>query len=100
MKLDPTEDKTSFVSKPGESRIWNVSVRGWLALIIVGSVCFCVLAVVGAATSVAISSGSMAPFADHSITAMWAGLKELSLLVLGYYFAKELQEYFGRKERP
>jgi len=93
------DDKTDFISKP-ESKVWSVSVRGWLALIIVGSACFAACSVILAAVSVAIYKGSFVGLGETAITTMFSGLKDLGLIAIGYYFAKDEREHFGRSRKP
>ena len=98
MKLGGTEDKTGIFERPaGESRVFNVSVRGWLALIIVGTACSCALSVVLAAVSVSILKSSLTPLSDPTVGLMFGGIKELGIFALGYYFAKDKEEHLRKK---
>ena|ERR1051325_6009749 len=97
VKLDtPTAEKTGFIAKPGESRLAGVSVRGWIALIIICSACAESVFIVGSAASVAFHNGSVTPLSDPTVSLMFSGIKDLALIVLGYLFAKE-EDHFKRK---
>lgn len=100
MKVEPTEDKTEFLSRAGESRMFNVSVRGWLAIFLIGSVCFAFLLHVLAAITVAIHSGDLATFNNESLKLQIAMAERLALVALGYYFGKEGNEHLSRKKQP
>lgn len=97
MKFSPTEDKTSFVERPGESRLLNVSVRGWLAILLIGSVSFSYLLHVLAAVSVAISGGNLSALNNESLNLQTAMSERLALVALGYYFGKA-EEHLSRKK--
>ena len=97
MKILGAEDKTDFITR--ESRIWNVSVRGWLAILIIGSVCFAGAALVLAHISIAIWSGSVLSLSDETLK-QWNGtIERLALVALGYYFGKEEREHLSRKKQ-
>lgn len=100
--MSQLEDKTDIIHKPlaAESRVWSVSVRGWLAIAIIGTICASTLSVVLAAVSVAIYTGSMQVLAGDPVTTMFSGLKELGFVALAYYFAKEEREHIGRPRKP
>jgi hypothetical protein len=90
------DDKTDFVTR--ESRVWNVSVRGWLAILIIGSVCFAGGALVLAHISIAIWNGSVLSLNDDTLK-QWNGtIERLALVALGYYFGKEEREHLARKK--
>ena len=97
MKNDPvTEDKTTMFTKGGESRIWNVSVRGWLAIIIVGTVCIDAVATSMACISTLLWSNSAAALESKHLIDVNRSTHELALITLGYYFGKA-DEYLSRK---
>jgi len=98
MKFSPTEDKTSFVERAGESRLLNVSVRGWLAILLIGSVSFAYLLHVFAAVSVAITSGNLAALNNESLNLQTAMSERLALVALGYYFGKAEEHLMSRKK--
>ena len=98
MKVDSTEDKTELFARPGESRMFNVSVRGWLAILLIGSVCFAFLVQMLTAASVAIYTGDMSAFNNELLKLQTAMAERLALVALGYYFGKEVNEHLSRKK--
>lgn len=99
MKLGSIEEKTGFIQRSGESQIFNVSVRGWLAIILIGSVCFSYLLQMMAATTIAIKTEDLAVFNNECLKLQIAMGERLALLALGYYFGKAA-EYLSRKKPP
>lgn len=96
-----TEDKTDFLNRDqGASRVFNVSVRGWLAILLIGSVCVAFVAHVLAAVSVSIYKGSMTVMDSDAIKLQIAMAERLALVALGYYFGKEEREHLRRGSRP
>jgi hypothetical protein len=96
--MNAVEDKTDFISRP-ESKVGGVSVRGWLALVIIFTACACALAVVLAAVSVSIYTGSLAALSNGAVSTMFSGVKELALIALGYYCGKGTSEHITRPVR-
>jgi hypothetical protein len=89
------EEKTGFLQR--ESRVWNVSVRGWLAIFLIGSVCVAFLGHVLASISLMIYSGNAAVMDGETLKLQVAMAERLALVALGYYFGKEDREQIKRK---
>jgi hypothetical protein len=97
MKLGATEEKTSFVERPGESRMFNVSVRGWLAILIIGTACINAAATYLACISILIWSGSTSAMDIKHLADVDKNIHDLALIAIGYYFSKA-EEHLGRKK--
>lgn len=98
MKLGATEEKTGFIEKPGESRMFNVSVRGWLAILIIGTACFDSIATTLACISTMIWDGAASALESKHLVDSTRYIHDLALIALGYYFGKEEREHLGRKK--
>lgn len=91
------EDKTEFVKrKQLPSHIFNVSVRGWLAIMIIGTACLDGVASILGCVSVFIWSGSGAVFENKHLVDVNRTMHDLALMALGFYFGKEEREHLGR----
>jgi len=77
--------------------MFNVSVRGWLAILLIGSACFGYLLHMLAATTIAIHNGDMAVFNNDFLKVQNAMAERLALVALGYYFGKA-EEHLSRKK--
>ncbi|SRR6266550_6874245 len=93
------EDKTSqFVRRTRlPSHIFNVSVRGWLAILIIGTACLDAIATILGCVSVLIWTGSVVVFENKHLLDVNRGIMELALVALGYYFGKEEREHLSAK---
>jgi hypothetical protein len=98
MNLGETEDKTAFIERPAESRVFNVSVRGWLAILIIGSACLNAVATYLACISIMIWSGSSSAFEIKHLTDVDRNIHDLALIAIGYYFSKQ-EEHLARNRR-
>lgn len=76
----------------------GVSVRGWLALGLIGSVCIAFLGHVLAAVSVTIHNGDLAALNNEALKLQVAMAERLALVALGYYFGKQELEHFAKRK--
>ena len=89
------EEKTAFLQR--ESSAWNISVRGWLAIFLIGSVCVSFMGQMLASISLMIYTGSAAVMDNETLKLQVAMAERLALVALGYYFGKEEREHLRRK---
>ena len=90
------EEETSMVTKDDtgkpipahlmESRIFNITVRGWLAIILVATVCLSHLTVVISSVVIAISTGNLSTLTNFSVG---EPLYSMSVAALGFYFGQQ-----------
>ena len=87
MEDDTTQIKKTVSTDNTESKIFNVSVRGWLATVLVVTVCFSHL-LVGLATAYnAITSKDFAKLG--TLTTIGEPLYSMSVAALGFYFGTQ-----------
>lgn len=77
--------------------MFNVSVRGWLAIIIIGTACLDAIATSLACISTMIWSGSPSSLESKHLMDVNRSIHDLALIALGYYFGKA-EEHLGRKK--
>ena len=78
--------------------MFNVSVRGWLAILIIGTACFNAIATYLACISTMIWTGSVSAMDIKHLAEMDRNIHDLALIALGYYFGKA-DEHLSRKKQ-
>lgn len=95
-----TEDETSHIRKASPSTISGVSIRGWISLFIIGTGCACVFEIVTAYTCLIIWGGPRSNIGSEVVLKALGDMKELGLIVLGFYFGQQAERFTGKNKAP